>query len=567
MRSAETSTDLDARAIQAFEDALIEGMPALEGETQEGLVTRALASKGAIAFSFSIHSNGLKQSWSRTYGVRRNAKGLAEAAACDPDKVLVPIPSFCSSEAEAAEWREYQLDVRKGVLEQAIADSDESVGAGFAGASVPVSRTTSFQIQSISKAIAGVAAMRLVQRGLIDLDMNIDHALKKAGFDLDSKLPHGCDTVVNITLRMLFGHAAGISGWGYDGYNRQKVLDGSLAIPTTLGVVSGDGNSAKLVLESIPDFVAVYSGGSFTLAQLVLETITGKPLADILHEEVVLPLGLQHTFTDTKGNMNAGNFVCGHVGMEGLPLPGGFKVYPETAAAGIWSTAEDLCVLGDALFHSFHGLTEGGEPFLRRDLAREMMEPRYPLTATVSLGVGWEIRQLAGAEGQAEFAFGHSGWGEGFRSDMQWCGLAGCGFAWVLSGMDDTDLVERAVKAVKKVYGFPEAVVPSSAAPGDQAPASLDACVGTYFSMHNVLQKRGEAGNIRVERGKGGSLRFGFSSIAGTGLEVDPVDGETFSFKVFPRLEARFFVNERGVVCMKFGNFQFERKLEPVPSE
>jgi CubicO group peptidase (beta-lactamase class C family) len=213
----------------------------------------------------------------------------------------------------------------------------------------PVDTNTIFQAASISKALTALAVMKLVQDGKLKLEENINTYLKTW------KLPENEFTARNkVTLRNLLSHTAGVTVHGFPGYKQGS------EIPTLVQVLKGEAPAitGKVVVDMEPDTEFRYSGGGTVIVQQVLIDQLQKPFQDIMRELVLEPLGMKNSFfsnvaLDEEQRINA---ASGHNSDGGL-IAGKSHIYPEMAAAGFWSTAEDLakfsiavqkCLIGEA---------------------------------------------------------------------------------------------------------------------------------------------------------------------------------------------------------------------------
>jgi CubicO group peptidase (beta-lactamase class C family) len=132
-------------------------------------------------------------------------------------------------------------------------------GFGVAGPNgKPVTDSTLFQAGSISKPLAAMAALRLVQTGKLSLDTNIDQALVSWHIPPSSAAPDA-----RVTLRELLSHTGGITVHGFVGY-----AAGS-PVPTLVQVLDGTkpANTPPIRIEKAPGTEWNYSGGGFTVMQ------------------------------------------------------------------------------------------------------------------------------------------------------------------------------------------------------------------------------------------------------------------------------------------------------------
>ncbi len=219
----------------------------------------------------------------------------------------------------------------------AVLDGDEIAwvaAAGVANAQTgePVTAKTRFQAASISKPVTALAVMRLVQDGRLDLDADANTYLRSW------RVPANGDWQPVVTLRQLLSHTAGMSVHGFPGYRP----DGP--VPTLSEVLDGTPptNTDPIRVTALPGTIFRYSGGGTTIVQQVLEDVTGVPFASLMDDLVLGPLGMaDSTFSRVLPGQGQAGFAHGHR-IDREVVGGGWHIYPELAAAGLWTTPSDL---------------------------------------------------------------------------------------------------------------------------------------------------------------------------------------------------------------------------------
>ena len=234
-------------------------------------------------------------------------------------------------------------------------------GYGDAQEQRPVTPQTRFQAASISKTVNALGVLKLVQAGRVALDDPINNHLKSW------KLPDNALTAKTpVTVRMLLNHTGGMSVHGFEGYARGSVL------PSLRQILDGQepANSAAIQVVSPPGQAFKYSGGGTTILQQMVIDITGDPY-DVAMEKLVLgPLGMsESSFRQPPDPETVDQAAFAHLA-DGSPAAGGFHIYPEMAAAGLWTTASDLCKPALAIMQSNAGRAGS---FLNQDLVRAML--------------------------------------------------------------------------------------------------------------------------------------------------------------------------------------------------
>jgi CubicO group peptidase (beta-lactamase class C family) len=152
-----------------------------------------------------------------------------------------------------------------------------------AGTSRPVTPDSVFEVASATKVLTAVITLRLVERGLLDLDRDVNAYLKTW------KVPSGPLTAAQpVTLRLLLTHRAGLN-------RPDKGLPFDAEHPPTLQqVVAGAPPAINqgVIVERTPGSAYSYSNIGFLVVQLVLEDVTGRTYEALARELVFTPLGM-----------------------------------------------------------------------------------------------------------------------------------------------------------------------------------------------------------------------------------------------------------------------------------
>ncbi|MEN0037894.1 MAG: serine hydrolase domain-containing protein [Cellvibrio sp.] len=205
-----------------------------------------------------------------------------------------------------------------------------------------------FQAASLSKPVTFMAAVRMQAAGKIDLDKNIQLYLR------DFVLPTGKQTVNNpVTLRNIFSHTSGITSGGYQGYARD------IHFPADIDILKGSAgaNSPAIAVVAPPNEKLAYSGGAYSLAELAIQDIFHDEFARIMKKWILDPAGMKHSdFTQPLPASKYQQVAKGHVN-SGAILEGGWRNYPEQAAAGLWSNSTDMATFLIEIYKAYHGKT------------------------------------------------------------------------------------------------------------------------------------------------------------------------------------------------------------------
>ncbi len=252
---------------------------------------------------------------------------------------------------------------------------------------------TMFQAASISKPVAAMAVLKAVQDGLFTLDTDINSILTSW------KLDGGEFTKERaVTPRMLTSHTSGLGdGFGFPGY------DPSATAPTVVQILGGSplSNVGPLFMERPPMTLMEYSGGGVTLMQQALTDARQRPFAEIMRETVLRPIGMtRSSYQQPITPESDANAARGH-SREGKSRGAKWHVYPEQAAAGLWTTPSDLARFAIEVQKSAVGQSNR---VLSRATVQEMLSP----VGVGDYAVGFSMAKM----GQGwYFAHGGSNWG------------------------------------------------------------------------------------------------------------------------------------------------------------
>jgi CubicO group peptidase (beta-lactamase class C family) len=298
----------------------------------------------------------------------------------------------------------------------------------------PVEPLTVFQAASISKPLAALAAMRLVQAGRLDLDKDVNAYLtswKVPASDLTRATP--------VTLRRILSHTAGLGVHGFKGY------EAGAPLPTVIQVLDGlpPANSEAVRVALAPSTKFDYSGGGYTILQQLLEDVTHTPFPELMRQQVLDPLGLG--FSTYEQPLPAAFVPFASAGHEkGKVIAGERHVYPEMAAAGLTTTASDLARFAIAMQHARDGAAGA---ILSRENALLMTTP-VPLPEAFGLG----FENFPPKEKEQKY-FGHTGGNAGYRTWLLATKEGGNGVV-ILTNGDEWKAVKEIGDAVREVYGF-----------------------------------------------------------------------------------------------------------------
>ena len=276
-----------------------------------------------------------------------------------------------------------------------------------------------FQAASISKSLTAFGAMLLVQQNLLSLDKDVNDYL------VSWKIPENDFTKNNkVTLRQLLSHTAGTSVWGFPGYHVGAALP---SLNQILDGINPPANTPAIRVVDIPGRVQQYSGGGITIVQKLIEDVTGQPFDEWMKCNVLIPLGMtESSFEQPISSTLSPRATFGHYG-DGKRVDGNWHVYPEQAAAGLWTTPTDLLKFVGYIEKAFKLQTFFP---LRPEFVMMMLTQQRAGGVLTSSGLGcFIVKDASGAR------FYHYGRNEGFVS--QYFGYIGSDLAFALMANSD----------------------------------------------------------------------------------------------------------------------------------
>jgi CubicO group peptidase (beta-lactamase class C family) len=307
-------------------------------------------------------------------------------------------------------------------------------GFGWADAErkTPVMPETLFQAASISKPVAGLAALSLVEEGVVALDHDVN------GYLESWNVPPGEQSNDNpVTIRGLLSHTAGMTVHGFPGYAS------SAKLPTVEQVLDGTppANTAAILNDTAPGNEWRYSGGGYTVLQHLMTDVTGEAFAPLLAKRVFEPLGLMNSTYEQPLPQSRRQRAASAHGEDGVPVEGFFHTYPELAAAGLWTTPSDLAQIAMEVQRSLRG---EANRILSREMTEQILEPGLN-----DWGLGFSTFERGGRR-----YFGHGGSNEGFRCRLVASLEGGYGAAVMTNGARGDSVVDELLRAIAAEYGW-----------------------------------------------------------------------------------------------------------------
>jgi CubicO group peptidase (beta-lactamase class C family) len=313
-----------------------------------------------------------------------------------------------------------------------------------AAAPHPADDATRFQAASISKPVTAIAVLRLAEQGKLDIDADAARYLRSW------RLPAGRQ----ITVRQLLSHTAGLDAPEQAAYFH---ADGSFAgyavgapLPSAVQILNGKppAISAPVALKSTAPIAGFsYSGGGYTVLQLLVEDVTGISFDDAIRGLVFEPVGMSRsTFAADPGTPNVAHAHA----VGGAPVDGGWIVVAEKAAGGLWTTPSDLARMLVALIAAWRG--EDGR-VLSPASAKLMLTPVADARPTVggAIGLGMFV-----SDDDGELWFSHNGHNPGYHATIAALPARGKAMVIMMNREDGAAILSEVANAIAVVHEFPD---------------------------------------------------------------------------------------------------------------
>lgn len=275
-----------------------------------------------------------------------------------------------------------------------LVDDGMPVSEHFVSRGAPVDRDTQFQVASLSKWATAWGVMALVEQGRIDLDAPVSRYLTRW------QLPASAFDNDKVTVRRLLSHTAGLTdGLGYAGFEPGVPVQ-SLEASLTRAADASPGADGSVRVGQEPGNGFEYSGGGYTLLQLLIEEVSGEPFNDFMTQTVFMPLGMSRsTYVLDEAAVN----VAILHDTDGSPATH-FR-FTSLAATSLYTSAGDM-----TRFIAAHLPGRNGEPVGRGVLSAETLSTmRQPHASEMGADI-WGLGVMLYAPNNAgDFIIGHDG--------------------------------------------------------------------------------------------------------------------------------------------------------------
>lgn len=346
------------------------------------------------------------------------------------------------------------------VMNNGVVEWAKGYGMADTSESRKVTTKTLFQAGSVSKPIAATRALQLVEEGQLNLDNNVNDVLSSW------KVPDNeFTTKEKVTLRRLLNHSAGLTVHGFPGYSTKDT------IPSVKDILEGKGNTDSVRVFREPGEKVGYSGGGYTVMQLMISDLEQNEFSDIMQKKVLNPLGMtSSTYENPLPETYHGMAAVGYKS-DGSQVPGKWHTYPEMAAAGLWTTPSQLLLWAKAIQDTYQNKSDG---FLKAQTVNEMITDYGN-----NQGMGPYV---------VEDLFGHGGLDEGFVSDLRIWKDYPISVAIMVNSNSGGDIIQELFLSIAKEYNLP-GIYPRLRTYNEQSKEQRERYVGSYQFSEEATSK------------------------------------------------------------------------------
>jgi D-alanyl-D-alanine carboxypeptidase len=345
----------------------------------------------------------------------------------------------------------------------AVTDREQLLGVvvrGFADASSgsPVRPQTRFQIGSISKSFAAVVVLQEVAAGRLDLHAPVTELLPW----VELPQPFG-----PITMHHLLSHTSGL------GTGIEEVLEAPSAV----------WNLRHLSPGFPPGERFLYSNDAYKLVGLVLESVSGQPVHELLTDRLLGPLGMAHSTAAITNDVRLDQAIGYRTLYDDRPP---HREHPLVEAQWILGNTADGCIVSDVIDMGAYArlLLNRGEGMLSSESFETLTRP---VIDAAFEGYSYAYGLFVSPDGTRVW---HSGGMPGFTALMDLDLPSGLGCVVLLNGEGDRRAVDEyaleAVAAALRGDPLPEVTHP----PDPASTANAADYVGTF---------RGDGRQVAVE--------------------------------------------------------------------
>ena len=302
----------------------------------------------------------------------------------------------------------------------------KSYGLKLKNSTDSVSLSTKFQAASLSKPLTAIVALKMVDKKKIQLDSSVNSQLTTW------KIPENDFTTdISITPRHLILHTSGLNVPAYPGYEKDS------EIPELIELLNGVGNSntepTKVLVK--PNTEWRYSGAGYSVLQLLMIEKSELSFPKLMQNELFKPLNITNSSFEQE---SLHDIAFAHL-ENGNVVEKGYHIYPEMAAAGLWTTPVDYAKVICELQKSYRG---------ESNLILNQKSAQYALSKHWGgMGLGFILRNNGDST-----ALAYSGGNHGYICDIYSYLHNGSGVVIMTNSNNGAPLIEEIYRSLSKEY-------------------------------------------------------------------------------------------------------------------
>lgn len=294
-------------------------------------------------------------------------------------------------------------------------------GVTEAGGKKPVTKATLFQAGWTSKFVSTLGFLRLIQQKSLPLETPAVKLITSFTLPASSRpsrqfaLP--LSRLLTISSPNSVSYAAG-----------EKA-------PTALQILQ---SYAQAATQPAP---STYNGEHCTILQQILEDVDGRSFAKYMQEEIFEPLGMSHSAYEQPLPEPLQAFAAQGRSETGEPIPGKWRIYPESAAIGLWTTSSDMA---RAIIEAQRALAGSSNKILSAETAKMLL-------SSGRFYSGYGVNLAGEGESQRFYLRGAT---EGFRAHLVGYVRTGKGAVVMMNGSPDAPRIERIFTKIAAAFNW-----------------------------------------------------------------------------------------------------------------
>jgi CubicO group peptidase (beta-lactamase class C family) len=296
-----------------------------------------------------------------------------------------------------------------------------------------VTLNTIFQAASLSKPVTAIIALKMADEGQIYLDSSINSQLKTW------KIPDNKFTKSTaVTPKQLILHLSGLNISHYPGYKKGQ------AVPSLIEVLKGEkpANTKITEVQIEPYTQWRYSGAGYSALQLLMNEKSQSTFPELMNEKLFKPLGIVNSTFEQENLSEIRDDIAQAYTENGEMVEGGYHIYPEMAAAGLWTTPIDYATIICELQKSYFGTS---------NLLLNKKSTHYAFAKHWGdMGLGYILRN----DGDS-VALAFSGGNHGYICDMYSYLHLGSGIVIMTNSNNAGPFIEEIYRSVSREYNWP----------------------------------------------------------------------------------------------------------------